>query len=72
MQAPSELSVLWDAGGERDKNKNDTHDYYWITKMQHTNLPMHVTCPVIMIQQFMLYDLSWIFCFTIYDYYGIS
>jgi len=35
--------------------------------MQHTNLPMHVTCPVIMIQQFMLYDLSWIFYFTIYD-----
>ena len=35
--------------------------------MQHTNLPMHVTCPVIMIQQFMLYDLSWTFCFTIYD-----
>jgi len=35
--------------------------------MQHTNLPMHVTCPVIMIQQFMLYDLSWTFYFTIYD-----
>jgi len=26
-----------------------------------------VTCLVIMIQQFMLYDLSWILCFTIYD-----
>jgi len=28
---------------------------------------MHVTSPVIMIQQFMLYDLSWTFCFTKYD-----
>jgi len=28
---------------------------------------MHVTSPVIMIQQFMLYDLSWTFYFTIYD-----
>jgi len=28
---------------------------------------MHVTCPVIMIHKFMLHDLSWTFCFTIYD-----
>jgi len=35
--------------------------------MQHTTLPMHVTCHVIMIQQFILYDLSWTFCFIIHD-----
>ena len=44
--------------------------YWWLlldNLIQHTNLPMHVTCPVIMIQQFMLRDLSWTFYFTIYD-----
>ena len=35
--------------------------------MQYTVSPMRVASPIIMIQQFMLYDLSWTFCFTKYD-----
>jgi len=32
--------------------------------MQHTNLSLHVTCHVIIIEQFKWYDLTWTFCFA--------
>jgi len=53
-----ELSMLRDTGGKGTRITHDTDDYYWITEMQHTKLSMHVTCLVIIIQQFILYDSS--------------